>query len=126
MNNEHNPITQLVNKIQQKWLDEISPNDHLKLVRWLIKPDQARLYEGFLRLESTPNGSLPEVTIVLLSEFEDKEMHSQRLAKDWIENFKKDTALQQALDSRILKFEWDVDGFEKKIESKSPFSISFS
>ncbi|MFD0861155.1 hypothetical protein ACFQ1M_02960 [Sungkyunkwania multivorans] len=118
MNNEHNPIAQLVTKIQQRWVDEVSPHEQLQLVRWLIKPDQARLYEGFLRLESTPNGSLPEVTIVLLTEFHSKEAHSKALIKDWVTYFKEDKTLQEALDSRILKFDWDVDVYENKLTSE--------
>lgn len=118
MNNEHNPIAQLITQIQQKWINEVSPHDHIQLIRWLIKPDQARLYEGFLRLESTPNGSLPEVPIVLLTHFEDKTIHSKSLIKDWIENFKKDENLQQDLASRNIKLEWDVNAFEQELLSE--------
>jgi len=119
MNNEHNPIAQLITSIQQKWIAEVSPNDHIKLVRWLIKPDQARLYEGFLRLESTPNGGLPDVPIVLLTAFENKETHSKNLIRDWIDTFKKDEKLQQDLETRNLKFTWNVSEFETKLENEN-------
>ncbi|MFD2561103.1 hypothetical protein [Aquimarina rubra] len=119
MNNEHNPIAQLITTIQQKWIDEVSPYDHIKLVRWLIKPDQARLYEGFLRLESTPNGGLSDVPIVLLTAFENKETHSKKLIKDWIETFKKDEKLQKDLDARNLKFDWSVSEYEAKLENEN-------
>ncbi|WP_299315740.1 hypothetical protein [uncultured Aquimarina sp.] len=119
MNNEHNPIAQLITTIQQKWIDEVSPNDHIQLVRWLIKPDQARLYEGFLRLESTPNGGLPDVPLVLLTAFESKETHSRKLIQDWIDTFKKDEKLQQDLDTKNLKFNWGVSEFETKLENEN-------
>ncbi|MDH7446817.1 hypothetical protein [Aquimarina sp. 2201CG14-23] len=119
MNNEHNPIAQLITTIQQKWIDEVSPYNHIQLVRWLIKPDQARLYEGFLRLESTPNGGLPDVPIVLLTAFENKETHSEKLIKDWIDTFKKDEKLQQNLDSRNLTFDWDVAEYETKLKNEN-------
>lgn len=118
MNNEHNPIAQLVTTIQQKWIDEVSPHNHMQLVRWLIKPDQARLYEGFLRLESTPNGGLPDVPIVLLTAFESKETHSKLLIKDWIETFTKDENLQKDLASRNLQFDWNVAEYEAKLENE--------
>ncbi|MBQ4818694.1 hypothetical protein [Aquimarina sp. MMG016] len=123
MNNEHNPIAQLVTKIQQKWIDEVSPHHHIQLVRWLIKPDQARLYEGFLRLESTPNGGLPDVPIVLLTAFEDKETHSKNLIQDWITHFKKDEKLQKDLAARNLKFNWDVTTYEQKVDSEEDHDI---
>lgn len=119
MNNEHNPIAQLITTIQQKWIDEVSPHNHIQLVRWLIKPDQARLYEGFLRLESTPNGGLPDVPIVLLTAFENKETHSKKLVQDWIDTFKKDEKLQQNLEARNLKFDWDVLEFETKLGNEN-------
>ncbi|WP_299600185.1 hypothetical protein [uncultured Aquimarina sp.] len=118
MNNEHNPIAQLITTIQQKWIDEVTPNNHIQLVRWLIKPDQARLYEGFLRLESTPNGGLPDVPIVLLTAFENKETHSRNLIKDWIETFKKDQELQKELNARDLKFDWNISEYETKLENE--------
>jgi len=118
MNNEHNPIAQLITSIQQKWMDEVSPHEHIQLVRWLIKPDQARLYEGFLRLESTPNGGLPDVPIVLLTTFESKENHSKRLLKDWIDSFKKDENLQKELASRNMTFDWNVSEFETKLDNE--------
>ena len=118
MNNEHNPIAQFITTIQQKWIDEVTPNNHIQLVRWLIKPDQARLYEGFLRLESTPNGGLPDVPIVLLTAFENKETHSRNLIKDWIETFKKDKELQKELNARNLKFDWNISEYETKLENE--------
>ncbi|SEK23933.1 hypothetical protein SAMN04487910_0047 [Aquimarina amphilecti] len=119
MNNEHNPIAQLITTIQQKWIDEVSPHDHLQLIRWLIRPDQARLYEGFLRLESTPNGGIPDVPIVLLTAFENKETHSQKLIQDWIETYKKDEKLQQDLKAKDLKFNWEVSEYEAKLQNKN-------
>ena len=69
MLSEHNPIAELVHQIQQKWIDEASPFQNLKLVRWLIKPDEARLYEGFLKLESTEHGAIPEILVAMLTPF---------------------------------------------------------
>ena len=72
MSKEHNPIARLISQIQQKWINEIGTNEEIQLVRWLIKPDQKRLYRGFLKLESTPYGSLPCVSVALLTPFEDE------------------------------------------------------
>ncbi len=117
MTNEHNPIAQLVNKIQQKWIEEISPHPHIKLVRWLIKPDQAELYEGFLKLESSIHGSINEVPIVLLSHFEDAARHSKKLAQDWINAFEKDEEFQKSLKKNNLKFDWNYKAYQKELTS---------
>ena len=123
MNNQHNPIAQLITSIQEKWLNEVSPHEHIKLVRWMIKPDQARLYEGFLRLESTPNGSLPEVPLVLLTHFESETTYSNHLIKDWIENFKKDETLHKDLSDRGITLDWDIEHFEKQHENVSDHDL---
>ncbi|WP_315814944.1 hypothetical protein [Paraflavitalea speifideaquila] len=94
---EHNPIAELVHKIQSKWIKEVSPFPHLKMVRWLIKPEEARLYEGFLKLESTEHGALPELVVTLLTPFENENDHSLHLYNDWINTLQADQKAQQVL-----------------------------
>lgn len=117
MSKEHNPIARLISQIQQKWINEIGTNEEIQLVRWLIKPDQKRLYRGFLKLESTPYGSLPCVSVALLTPFEDEENHSKSLIKDWIENFKNDKEIQKAIANKTLEFDWNVEDFEDKLKN---------
>ena len=116
MNNEHNPVAQLVTRIQQKWISEVSPHEHIQWVRWIIKPDHARLYEGFLRLESTPHGVIPDIPIVLLSPFEDSKSYSKALLKDWLVNFEKDEKVQEQIKSGKLKLTWNKDYFQNQLQ----------
>lgn len=123
MNNEHNPIAQLITKIQQKWIENISPYDNIQLVRWLIKTDETRLYEGFLRLESTTDGSIPEVPVVLLNGFENIESHSKTLIKSWIESLKNDETIQQGIANNTLEFNWPIADYEKQLESTTDANV---
>ncbi|WP_062058244.1 hypothetical protein [Aquimarina longa] len=116
MSREHNPIARLISQIQQKWIDEVAPNEHIQLVRWLIKPDQKRLYRGFLKLESTDQGSLPCIPVVLLTAYEDIEIHSKKLIKDWLENFENDKNIQQAITDKTIEFNWNTEIFKQEIE----------
>lgn len=118
MINEHNPIAQLVTKIQQKWIEEVSPHPHIRLVRWLIKPSQAELYAGFLKLESSPHGKISEVPIVLLSHFKHSSVHSKTLIKDWLDAFEKDEAFQEALKKNDLDFDWNNEKYKSKLSEK--------
>ncbi|MGJ8667110.1 MAG: hypothetical protein ACSHW7_12145 [Patiriisocius sp.] len=115
MSLEHNPIAQLVTQIQNKWKEEVTPFPLLKLVRWLIIPEQARLYEGFLRLESTASGNLPDMIIVLLTPFTSAKNHSKNLIQNWIESYKKDTETIKALKERDPNYNWDTSVYEAKI-----------
>jgi hypothetical protein len=94
---EHNPIAELIHKIQTKWMKEATPFPHLKLVRWLIKPEEARLYEGFLKLESTEHGALPEMLVTMLTPFEREDNYAADLYADWMKALKADQKANQVL-----------------------------
>ncbi|MFI8605653.1 hypothetical protein ACIGCP_14400 [Cellulophaga baltica] len=119
MNNEHNPVAQLVTEIQQKWLLEVSPNSHLQWIRWIIKSDQARLYEGFLKLESTPHGAIPDIPVVLLTPFENSNIHSKHLIRDWLDNFEKDQKTQEKIAKGQLNFNWNFQYFKTAIQDET-------
>ncbi|WP_298507071.1 hypothetical protein [uncultured Maribacter sp.] len=116
MSNEHNPVAQLVTKIQQKWLTEVSPYSHLQWIRWIIRPDQVRLYEGFLRLESTSNGVIPDIPIVMLTAFDNSNIHSKNIIKDWLDNYEKDTKVQDQLSQRKEEIQWDKEYFRSALK----------
>jgi hypothetical protein len=119
MSTEHNPIAVLVSKIQRKWNEEVHPHKDFKLVRWIIRSEQARLYEGFLKLESSPHGSIPEVFVVLLTPFENKETFSKNLIAHWLEQYKADQAKAEKENPATTVFSWDFSGIEKQLELKN-------
>lgn len=119
MLSEHNPIAELVHQIQQKWVEEASPFPGLKLVRWLIKPDEARLYEGFLRLESTEHGALPEILIAMLTPFLSEISYSQNLVKDWIQAYKEDLKTQEKLQQKGINKVWHTQPFSAGAEQNN-------
>jgi len=117
MSNEHNPVAELVAKIQQKWIAEVSPYPHLQWIRWIIQPSQARLYEGFLRLESTANGLIPDIPIVMLTPFENSKVHSQHIIRDWLNNLENDTKIQKQLSNEKITLTWDKEYFKNALKT---------
>ncbi len=115
MSNEHNPIAQLISQLQQEWINEVSPYGHINLVRWIIKPDQSKLYEGFLRLESTEHGSIPEMLMVLLTPFTNENLHSEHLIKEWIKTYRDNKELIESYQKQNSKFSWDADKYENQL-----------
>lgn len=114
MSSEHNPIAVLINQIQQKWNDEASPfTDETKLFRWLIKPDEMRLYEGFLKLESSEHGSIPEVLVAMLTLFNNTSSYSLEIIKDWIKNFEVDKKTKEKISTKNISVDWDHSAFSK-------------
>lgn len=114
MASEHNPIAQLVHQIQQKWIDEVSPFHQIKIARWLIQPDQARLFEGFLKLESSEHGALPEILVAMLTPFKSENKYSPDLINDWNEAYKNDKKLHEYLVSVQKSTTWNVEDFSLK------------
>ncbi len=124
MASEHNPISQLVNQIQKKWIDDVTPYSELKLVRWLIKPEEARLYEGFLRLESTEHGALPEVLVALLTPFKSEEAFSFELINDWIKAYTEDKKTQEKLVVKGITKSWNYQDFTSPSHLENGINIS--
>lgn len=111
MASEHNPIAELIHQIQQKWINEVSPFPQIKIARWLIKPDQARLFEGFLKLESTEHGALHEVLVAMLTPFKSEKKYASDLINDWIDAYKNDKKLHEQLAATQKLNSWKAEDF---------------
>ncbi len=117
---EHNPIAELVTQIQSQWVGEISELKKTpQLVRFLVPAEQFRLYDGFLKLECSEHGQLPEVFITLLTSFENEKSFPHALVKDWTAGFLKDKTMQQALANDPEAFKWPAATFQEQNEKTS-------
>lgn len=91
MNNEHNPIAQRINHLQDVWTQQRMIEPNAQFVRWMINEPDLPLVNGFYKLESSPYGKIEETIVVMLTDFESPANFSYTLAKDWLEAYKKDT-----------------------------------
>ncbi len=119
MSNEHNPIAQLITRIQQKWMEEVTPYPDCKMARWLIKADHCRLYEGFLHLESTPHGSLPDLFVVLFTPFHSEGSYTGDLIRSWFETYDKDQKTMDEVHRRDAAYNWDTTKYRKAADASS-------
>lgn len=113
--NEHNPIALELNKIQRAWLKEVSGQAQLRVVRMVIKPEEARVYEGFCKLESSPHGQLPEVFVTHLTSFEDEDTFSAAIIKDWLETYDNSEKLVEELQARNIAFNWNPQTYRQAL-----------
>ncbi len=107
MSDQHNPIAQLVTIMQRDWQKTASENPDAQFIRWLIKKEESRLFEGFSKLESSPHGSLEDVFVTMFTPFNGEEDFSIQLVRDWIKAFEED---KQVEDKSI----WDFETFSTK------------
>jgi hypothetical protein len=117
MNSRHNPIARIVEGLQQQWYDAVTKKTDYKLIRWLIKPDEVVLIDGFYRLESSRYGSLPEFFIVMLTPFGNYENFSGQLLSDWIAMWENDPTVKAA------EAVWDVETLKNKLSSGEDANI---
>jgi hypothetical protein len=109
MDRLHNPIARIVERLQQQWYDAVTENRDCKIIRWLMKPEEASVIDGFYRLESSPYGSLPEFFVVMLTPFGNYEDFSGQLLSDWISIWENDPAVKQT------QAVWDVETLKSKL-----------
>ncbi|GAA0543224.1 hypothetical protein [Chitinophaga japonensis] len=117
--NEHNPIALELNKIQQAWLKEVAPQSQLRMVRMVIKPEEARVYEGFCKLESSAHGQLEEVFVTHLTSFEDEDTFSAAIMKDWLEAYDNSAALMQELQNKNAALTWDPQAYRQALAAQN-------
>lgn len=98
MTNEHNPIAIRINRLQDQWIQGRKIKPTSRVIRWLVTPDDVPLVNGFYKLESSPHGKIEESLVVLLTDFDDADVFSYQLSKDWLEMYEKDLEKYPQLD----------------------------
>lgn len=113
--NEHNPITVRLDEMVQVWKKNVLP-EH-SLIRWMLKPEDHRMYEGFCRLEASPHGKLDNLFVFFYTPFNSAKTYSYALLQNWLHEYD-DPQQQQLLASAGVKHTWDVEVFRKVVEEK--------
>lgn len=113
MHNEHNPVAQIIYRMQALWQQKIKPDT--ALVRWLLKADEHRMYEGFCRLEASPYGSISELFMFFYTPFETAETFSKNIIENWLGEIKAEENQsiinRSGIDINSVNFE----AFEKRL-----------
>ena len=113
--NEHNPITVRLDEMVQVWKKNVR-SQH-RLIRWMLKPEDHRMYEGFCRLEASPHGKLDNLFVFFYTPFTSITTYSYDLIKNWLNEYD-DAATRQQLAMGDIQGAWYVDPFRKAVEEK--------
>ncbi|OQP58089.1 hypothetical protein A3860_07105 [Niastella vici] len=113
--NEHNPITVRLDEMVQVWKKNVLPQH--TLIRWMLKPEDHRMYEGFCRLEASPHGKLDNLFVFFYTPFSNAKTYSHALLENWLHEYD-DPQQKKLLASAGIKNEWDVLPFRKAVEAK--------
>src|SRR5688572_11839293 len=113
--NEHNPITVRLDEVVQVWKKNVLPQH--SLIRWMLKPEDHRMYEGFCRLEASPHGKLDNLFVFFYTPFTNAKTYSHALLQNWLNEYD-DPQQQKLLAGAGIKNTWDVQAFRKAVEEK--------
>lgn len=111
MNNQHNPVARKIEQLQVRWMNACEKKPGYKLIRWLIKPEDTALINGFYKLESSPYGKIPDFFLVMLTPFELLENYSRQLIFDIMKTWEQDETVSSS------EFNWDLTPFSQKLHS---------
>lgn len=114
--NEHNPITQRLDEMVAVWKKNVQP--HHRLIRWMLKPEESRMYEGFCRFEASPHGKLDNLFVFFYTPFQSARTYGIDLIKNWISDYDQSEEQRKLLAARGVKGDWDIAIYRKAVENK--------
>ena len=114
--NEHNPITVRLDEMVKVWKEKVQAKH--SLIRWMLQPEDHRMYEGFCRLESSPHGKLDNLFLFFYTPFINEKKFSYALMQNWLQEY--DEPEQQKLIAQTgIKTAWNVAPFRKAVREKN-------
>lgn len=109
----HNPVMQRLGEMARCWQQEVRPAH--RLVRWMLRPEDHRMYEGFCRLEASPHGALDNLFLFFQTPFRETEHFSHALMENWLQEYDGNKEQRQALTAAGVKGDWDTAVFREAV-----------
>lgn len=109
---EHNPVTVRIDEMVQVWKRQVKPQH--ALIRWMLKPEDSRMYEGFCRLEASPHGKLDNLFVFFYTPFDKEETYSHSLMENWLREYD-DPQQQQAMRAAGITQPWELGQFREAV-----------
>src|SRR5688572_2349572 len=106
--NEHNPISIRIDEMVSVWNKKVKAQH--SLIRWMLKPEDHRMYEGFCRLEASPHGKLDNLFVFFYTHFTSTKTYSHAIMQNWLKEYD-DAEQQQLLAKAGIKGKWNVEPF---------------
>jgi hypothetical protein len=114
--NEHNPITVRLDEMVSVWKKNVQP--HHALIRWMLQPEDYRMYEGFCRLEASPHGKLDNLFVFFYTHFTDAQTYSHALMQNWLQEYD-DPKQRKMLETAGFKNEWDLTVYRQAVNDNN-------
>jgi hypothetical protein len=114
--NEHNPITIRLDEMVKLWKEKVQPKH--TLIRWMLQPEDHRMYEGFCRLESSAHGKLDNLFVFFYTPFINEKNFSHALMQNWLNEYD-NPEQQQLIKQSGITTPWNVEPFRKAVRDNN-------
>jgi hypothetical protein len=109
----HNPIMQRLSEMARRWQQQVLARH--RLIRWVLNPEDSRMYEGFCRLEASQHGSLDNLFVLFYTPFRSAENFSRALMENWLQEYDENTAQKELLAVAGINGPWDTAPFRSAL-----------
>lgn len=114
MHQQHNPIAQRIDTMCRLYTEKVEADT--VLIRWLLEPEESRMYEGFCRLEASPHGSLDDVFLFFYTPFAGESSYSSAIMANWLQLYRQENEKAGLPDA--IQEKWNYSRFEKAVEQE--------
>ena len=112
----HNPVMQRLGEMAGRWRKEVTPRH--RLIRWMLRPEDSRMYEGFCRLEASPQGSLDNLFVFFYTPFLSAEEYSHAIIGNWLQEYDENTEQRALLAAKGARGEWYTSHYRTAFVAK--------
>lgn len=110
----HNPIMQRLEEMAKLWQQKVQPQH--RLLRWMLKPEESRMYEGFCRWEASQHGFLDNLFLFFYTSFTSAKNYSHAIMQNWLQEWNANTEQRKLLTAAGAKGEWDISIYQQAVD----------
>ncbi len=104
---------QRLGEMARRWQQEVRPRH--RLIRWMLRPEDHRMYEGFCRLEASQHGGLDNLFVFFYTPFAEAENYSHAIMSNWLQEYDENAEQRRQLAAAGVKGDWDTARFRAAV-----------
>ncbi len=111
----HNPVMQRLEEMAKLWQQQVK--SHHRLTRWMLQPEESRMYEGFCRWEASQHGFLDNLFLFFYTPFQSSTNYSYAIMQNWLTEWDGNEQQRNMLHAAGVQGAWDVAIYREAINN---------
>ena len=113
---DENPITYRLIQMQKMWIQHICKK--MKLIRWLVDKEEARMVKAFAATEASEHGKIESLFITFETPFTDTTTYGKELVATFITTWNSEEARAEVAHADVLP-DWESEKYNEVSDKKS-------